>query len=323
MIAGLLVLWGHGSSFTGRGDPTRAVRSGRPHAVRRGGSAAAGAGAARGAGPPHLAAAADTSMRSSSTDPIARSLRVDRRLQGHARQHAGVEEDRIVRLETLAARGRSTSGAPVQRSSALLEQFTAVLRAWRASPAHAAPAWTTSSGSTQLGRAPLPPGTGPRRRSRADRRRFRSEDVATTTMRIPHPLAATVSELVSARRAGLVDLTGATDAAFVDAVLDSEPNALSADFRARLAARTGGHALFTIELLRGMQLRGDLLRMTGRADGSKVRRYAGTISRLGSRPPSGPASVISPLPVAALSRSPASRARCSRARSWLRSAGAP
>jgi hypothetical protein len=41
-------------------------------------------------------------------------------------------------------------------------------------------------------------------------------------------------------------------------MIDSEPNALGVAFRSELAARTGGHALFTVELLRAMQQRGDL-----------------------------------------------------------------
>lgn len=48
--------------------------------------------------------------------------------------------------------------------------------------------------------------------------------------------------------------------AFVDALLDSEPNTLGEDFRSKLFWRTKGHALFTSELLGDMQERGDLLR---------------------------------------------------------------
>ncbi len=46
--------------------------------------------------------------------------------------------------------------------------------------------------------------------------------------------------------------------AFVDVLLDSEPNRLGEDFRQELARRTEGHPLFTVELLRDMQERGDL-----------------------------------------------------------------
>ncbi|NIO70167.1 MAG: hypothetical protein GTN71_14355, partial [Anaerolineae bacterium] len=47
---------------------------------------------------------------------------------------------------------------------------------------------------------------------------------------------------------------------FVDALLDSEPNDLREGFRTALFHQTGGHALFTVELIRDMQERGDLVR---------------------------------------------------------------
>lgn len=47
---------------------------------------------------------------------------------------------------------------------------------------------------------------------------------------------------------------------FVDALLDCEPNTLAEPFRVELFERTRGHPLFTVELLRDMQERGDLVR---------------------------------------------------------------
>ena len=47
---------------------------------------------------------------------------------------------------------------------------------------------------------------------------------------------------------------------FVDAFLNTEPNQLEEGFRHKLFQHTGGHPLFTIELLRTMQERGDLVR---------------------------------------------------------------
>ncbi|MBN1484905.1 MAG: tetratricopeptide repeat protein [Chloroflexia bacterium] len=47
---------------------------------------------------------------------------------------------------------------------------------------------------------------------------------------------------------------------FVDSFLDTEPNRLDESFRQALYRHTGGHPLFTIELLREMQRRGDLVR---------------------------------------------------------------
>ena len=53
------------------------------------------------------------------------------------------------------------------------------------------------------------------------------------------------------------DTTG--DRRFMDALIDAEPNRLGEPFRVALFRRTEGHALFTVELLRAMQERGDLL----------------------------------------------------------------
>ncbi|MGD2077856.1 MAG: AAA family ATPase, partial [Chloroflexota bacterium] len=76
-----------------------------------------------------------------------------------------------------------------------------------------------------------------------------------------HPLAAIVGELK--RQHGhiwldLGDLAAAEGRGFVDAYLDAQPNVLGEAFREALFQRTGGHALFTVELLQAMQGRGDL-----------------------------------------------------------------
>jgi adenylate cyclase len=55
---------------------------------------------------------------------------------------------------------------------------------------------------------------------------------------------------------------------FVDAFLDAEPNRLGESFRTALFHRTAGHPLFTVELLRSMQERGDLVR--DEADGAWI-----------------------------------------------------
>jgi len=49
----------------------------------------------------------------------------------------------------------------------------------------------------------------------------------------------------------------------MEALLDSEANSLEVEFRDKLFRQTSGHPLFTIELLRGMQERGDLVRGKG------------------------------------------------------------
>lgn len=47
---------------------------------------------------------------------------------------------------------------------------------------------------------------------------------------------------------------------FVDDYLDSEPNRFDDVFRSELLRHTGGHPLFTVELLRAMEARGDIVR---------------------------------------------------------------
>jgi len=75
-----------------------------------------------------------------------------------------------------------------------------------------------------------------------------------------HPLEPIVNELKRTFGDIEVDLERAESRPFVDALLDSEPNRLGDSFRAALHQRTQGHPLFTVELLRGMQERGDLAR---------------------------------------------------------------
>lgn len=78
-----------------------------------------------------------------------------------------------------------------------------------------------------------------------------------------HPLEPVIHELK--RQFGEIDLNLSRfvpdeGQAFVDALLDSEPNLLDAEFRQALFWRTKGHPLFTVELLRTLQEQGDLVR---------------------------------------------------------------
>lgn len=57
-----------------------------------------------------------------------------------------------------------------------------------------------------------------------------------------------------------LDLERAAGPAFVDAFLDSMPNALDPAFRERLYQQTGGHALFTVALVQQLQMDGGLTR---------------------------------------------------------------
>ncbi len=78
-----------------------------------------------------------------------------------------------------------------------------------------------------------------------------------------HPLASIVGELKRQHGDIWLDLgrlSPAEGQAFVDAYLDTQPNRLDEGFRAALFRHTQGHALFTVELLREMQERGDVER---------------------------------------------------------------
>ena len=80
---------------------------------------------------------------------------------------------------------------------------------------------------------------------------------------VPRLLEEILAELRLSHSESVIDL-GQRDAdegqAFIDAFLDTEPNTLNLPFRQELRRHTGGHPFFTIELLRAMQARGDLLR---------------------------------------------------------------
>jgi DNA-binding SARP family transcriptional activator/pimeloyl-ACP methyl ester carboxylesterase/tRNA A-37 threonylcarbamoyl transferase component Bud32 len=89
---------------------------------------------------------------------------------------------------------------------------------------------------------------------------YRPADVAIGRDGLRHPLERVVSELQRDRGEILLDLSRAEGRAFVDALLDSEPNLIGEAFRATLYHQTGGQPLFTVELLRDLQERGVLAR---------------------------------------------------------------
>jgi ABC-type oligopeptide transport system substrate-binding subunit/DNA-binding SARP family transcriptional activator len=74
-----------------------------------------------------------------------------------------------------------------------------------------------------------------------------------------HPLEPVVNEFKRHFGDIEVDLAQAEGRQFVDALVDAEPNRLEASFREALYRRTLGHPLSAVELLRGMQERGDLV----------------------------------------------------------------
>jgi len=77
--------------------------------------------------------------------------------------------------------------------------------------------------------------------------------------RARHPLQQVVNEFNRTFGDIEVDLHQAEGRRFVEALLDSEPNRLGEAFRETLYQRTRGIPLFTIELLRGMQERENLV----------------------------------------------------------------
>lgn len=91
----------------------------------------------------------------------------------------------------------------------------------------------------------------------------RPDEVALGRAGERHPLEKVQAEFKRYYGDVWVDLSQASEQEgqhFVDAFLSTEPNRLGQEFRQALYHHTNGHPLFTIELLRAMQERGDLVR---------------------------------------------------------------
>jgi predicted ATPase/DNA-binding SARP family transcriptional activator len=91
---------------------------------------------------------------------------------------------------------------------------------------------------------------------------YRPEEVTLGRDGEPHPLKKVLAEFKRSFGNVWMDLRQVDETqgrSFVDEFLDTEPNRLGEDFRNELFQRTGGHPLFTVELLRAMQERGDLV----------------------------------------------------------------
>jgi len=91
---------------------------------------------------------------------------------------------------------------------------------------------------------------------------YRPEEVALGRAGQRHPLEKVLAEFKRYFGDIWVSLDQAEEVErqqFVDAFLDTEPNRLGEGFRHALYQQTGGHPLFTIELLRDMQERGDIV----------------------------------------------------------------
>jgi ABC-type oligopeptide transport system substrate-binding subunit/DNA-binding SARP family transcriptional activator len=91
---------------------------------------------------------------------------------------------------------------------------------------------------------------------------YRPEEVAIGGSDERHPLDKLLNEFKRHFGDVWIDLDRVDEAEsrrFVDALLDTEPNRLARAFRQALFQHTAGHPLFTIELLRALQERGDLV----------------------------------------------------------------
>ncbi len=91
---------------------------------------------------------------------------------------------------------------------------------------------------------------------------YRPEEVTLGREGDRHPLEKVVAEVQRAFGQVTLDLNLAAPdegQAFVEALIDAEPNSLGLAFREALLAHTGGHPLFTLEMLRTLQERGDLI----------------------------------------------------------------
>jgi DNA-binding SARP family transcriptional activator len=75
-----------------------------------------------------------------------------------------------------------------------------------------------------------------------------------------HPLETVIHEFQREFGEIIIDLAETEGRGFVEAFLDTEPNRLERDFREVFYQHTGGHPLFSVELLRGLQARGDLIK---------------------------------------------------------------
>ena len=89
---------------------------------------------------------------------------------------------------------------------------------------------------------------------------YRPDAIAPPAADARHPLESVVNELQRVSGDRPIDLDHCEGRQFVEALLDAEPNRLSAGFRAQLVRHTEGHPLFTVELLRGLREGGDLVR---------------------------------------------------------------
>ena len=258
----LLVTWGQCSAFTGRGDPFVPFI----HAMRMLSGEAEVPPLARQSGTDHARRLWQclpetlAGLLDHAPDLVDRFVS-GRALLAHGRRHSGVGADHLHRLERLLEQHAALQAPKSRRLQvALFEQVTRLFR----SLAERRPMvlvlddlqWI-DPGSVDLLFHLV--------RGLANSRvvllcAYREEEAALRQEAGPRRLLDVVAEVRSVHGDVTIDLTQASGPSFVDALVDTEPNVLRRAFRALLYRRTSGNPLFTIELLRGMQLRGEILR---------------------------------------------------------------
>lgn len=182
-------------------------------------------------------------------------------LVGRARAYGTDAEHTVARLERLLAAQAGDSSPPPAEQHRVFAEYAAVLKAIAArnplvvviDDLH----WADTS-SVQLfsylsrrldGQRILLIGT------------YRPEDVAEGQAGEAHLLTDVITDIKHRLGDISVDLDqveASEGRAFVDALVDAEPNEVGESFRVQLAERSGGRALFAAELLQHVQLRGDL-----------------------------------------------------------------
>jgi predicted ATPase len=88
---------------------------------------------------------------------------------------------------------------------------------------------------------------------------YRPEEIAFGRDGGRHPLEPVINEFRREFGDIMINLSQTESREFVDALLDSEPNRLGSSFREMLYQQTRGHPLFMIELLHGLQERGNIV----------------------------------------------------------------
>ncbi len=89
---------------------------------------------------------------------------------------------------------------------------------------------------------------------------YRPTDVALGRDGERHPLEPVINEFHRQFGQNKIDLNQTDNRHFVEAYLNSEPNRFGTPFREALYKHARGHALFTVEMVRGMQERGGIIK---------------------------------------------------------------